>query len=446
MHDLIHGKKRAIVLGLGRFGGGLGVTRALATRGLPVLVIDRLDECALVEPIVALSDLGQQGLVQIVTGDDTLPKCGADDLVIVNPAVPRPWAHAGLQQAESGGACITTEIELTVRAIYKRLGPDADVIAITGSSGKSTTTSMIGEGLRAAGRAVLVGGNIGGSLLEQVATAPPDAAVVLEMSSAMLWWLERCEVFIPRVGVLTTYGENHLDWHGEADHYRRCKQLLLARTRTVAILGEGVADWAVPGGVQRIIARTGDVEPGVLSVPGRHNRLNAAMAIEACVAVGADRTVAMRGIAAFTGLEHRLCRIGSAGGVVFFDDSKSTTPEATLLAVQSLREAGFDTIHLIAGGYDKGSDLNAIRTLGDSLATLATIGTTGETLAGTHGISCKTLDRAMREIKQRIETQPTASQHAVLLSPGCASWDQFTNFVERGQRFAALAAEVYGCV
>jgi len=478
---MLDGVDRAVVMGLGRFGGGVGVTRWLAKGGAKVVVVDRASGEALGDSVKAIADLVESGAVELRLECDEIPECGRGDLLVVNPAVKWPWTHAGIGRAEAVGARVTTEIELTVRGVVERIGVDGDLIAVSGSSGKSTTVSMIGAGLEAAGREVLVGGNLGGSLLGRVGSMGRDAAVVLEVSSAMLWWLERCEVFRPRVGVLTSYGVNHLDWHGDEGHYRGCKERLLEWTRETMVLGEGVEDWRVSGGACKVAARAGD--RGQLSVPGRHNRLNAGMALAACGAVGADVARARAGIDAFGGLEHRLCRLGAVGGVVFFDDSKSTTPEATVLAVAALREAGFGRIHLIAGGYDKGVDLSAMTRAGQELASFVTIGATGERLGGEF---CGTLERAVGVIGERVrgtgevpvppggntsasgvrqglEAAPPddlgqgrgyaehrletgATGEAVLLSPGCASLDQFENYIERGKRFGALVVEVFGCL
>jgi UDP-N-acetylmuramoylalanine--D-glutamate ligase len=472
---MLDGVDRAVVMGLGRFGGGVGVSRWLTEEGAKVVVVDRASEGELAESVGAIADLVESGAVELRLGCDEIPECGRGDLLVVNPAVKRPWEHGGIARAEVDGARVTTEIELTVRGVVERMGVDGDLIAVSGSSGKSTTVSMIGAGLEAAGREVVVGGNLGGSLLGRVASMGRGAAVVLEVSSAMLWWLKRCEEFRPKVGVLTSYSVNHLDWHVDEEHYRGCKERLLEWTRETVVLGEGVEDWRVSGGASKVVARAGD--RGQLSVPGRHNRLNAGMALAVCGAVGADMSRARGGIDEFGGLEHRLCRIGAVDGVVFFDDSKSTTPEATVLAVEALREAGHGRIHLIAGGYDKGVDLSAMTRVGKGLASFVTIGATGERLGGEY---CGTLDKAVSVIGERVrgtgempvspigppptsKTRPPppedrgrgsdehrsetgAAGEAVLLSPGCASLDQFENYIERGRRFGELVVEVFGCL
>lgn len=435
-------RSRAIVLGLGAFGGGVGVTRYLAGLGLDVLVIDRLPADRLKVSIERIADLIASGRVSLALGHDVLPETNARDVVVINPAVKKPWERGDIERARASGAWVCTEIELTLRAVRARLGDHADVVAVTGSMGKSTTTAMIGEGLRAAGRQTWIGGNLGGSLLTSVEQMSEGAAVVLEVSSAMLWWLEACDAFAPRVGVVTNLVPNHIDWHGSEQEYRRCKQVLPARIDTggTAVLGQSVADWPTPDGVRRVIVG-GEHRVSGLRTPGRHNALNAAYALAACEALGVDGGRAVEGVRTFAGLPHRLEYVATAGGARWYNDSKATTPEATLLAVEALREAGHERIHLIAGGYDKGVALHAISRLAGQLASLAGIGATAGQVCCEGGTVCRTLSQAVAFIRERVRPGD-----AVLLSPGCASWDQFTNYEERGECFRELVHKVGPCV
>jgi UDP-N-acetylmuramoylalanine--D-glutamate ligase len=210
--------------------------------------------------------------------------------------------------------------------------------------------------------------------------------------------------------------------------------------------------------VRRIVIPL-DSGPRGLAVPGAHNCFNAAAAIAAVTAAEPSISVEMaeRSLASFPGLPHRLHFIAEAslqaGGVPvrFFDDSKSTTPEATMLALRAFGDAGgserrgTERIHLIAGGYDKGSDLSPIAAASAELKGLYAIGATGHKLAhelprtSDRVFDCGTLERAVERIFDRIEPGDI-----VLLSPGCASWDQFTNYEERGERFGALVRERAG--
>ncbi|VAX38882.1 UDP-N-acetylmuramoylalanine--D-glutamate ligase [hydrothermal vent metagenome] len=434
---------RVTVMGLGRFGGGLGVTRWLAARGAQVLVTDLEPETALAESIDHLRDLLDAGSVTLCLGEHREEDFIECELLIANPAVPRPWENPYLRAAREAGVEITTEIGLVV----ERLPSRERVIGVTGSAGKSTTAAMIAHVLRSCAQPVHLGGNIGGSLLDALDTITPNDWVVLELSSAMLHWLTG---WSPGVAVVTNCTANHLDWHGTIEHYEGCKKGLLAHQQPgdAAVLGPTLGEWASATGVERIVLPEGAGVAG-LSVPGAHNALNAAMACAVVEVVqehgGRDAhptfpTVAevAEAVRTFGGLPHRLCLLGAHGGVRYYDDSKSTTPEATLLALRSFADRGeLGRVHLIAGGHDKGSDLSPIAAQATALAGLYCIGSTGAELAhkaGEHGADCTTLGRAMDQIRSRAH-----QGDIVLLSPGCASWDQFENFEQRGRVFAALA-------
>ena len=445
--------RRVVVMGLGRFGGGLGVTRWLVSKGADVLVTDLDPQEKLAASVDQLRDLVDRGAVTIRLGGHNVSDFTGCDLVVANPAVPKPWENRFLRAAAAAEIPVTTEIELTVRSLPDR----SRVIGVTGTAGKSTTSAMIAHVLAAAGRPVLLGGNIGGSLLPQLQGLDPRTWIVLELSSFMLHWLDG---WSPPVAVVTNIATNHVDWHGTFEHYRESKLKLLRSQRAgdAAVLGEAVADAPVRAGVRRIVIPL-DSGPRGLAVPGAHNCFNAAAAIAAATAAepSISAETAGRSLASFPGLPHRLHFIAEAnlqgGGVPvrFFDDSKSTTPEATMLALRAFEDRaepdrrGTARIHLIAGGYDKGADLSPIAAASADLKGLYAIGATGKTLA--HELprtpdrvfDCGTLERAVERIFDRLEPGDI-----VLLSPGCASWDQFTNYEERGERFGALVREKAG--
>lgn len=438
---------RVTVMGLGRFGGGVGVTRWLAGQGADVLVTDSAGEEQLAEPLRRIEDLVRTGAVRLRLGGHNVADFTGCDAVIANPAVARPWENRFLRAAGAAGVAVQTEIGLAMR----RLPRMSRVVGVTGTAGKSTVSAMIAHGLSACGACAVLGGNIGGSLLERLPgegreragrdVIDDETVVVVELSSAMLYWLSRAGVTMPRVGVVTGYWPNHLDWHGTEGHYLGCKRALLENRPggAVAVLDESVAGWGGGGGEVRVVSWS---HGGGMVLPGAHNRRNAAIACEACLAVepGLDRGRVEEALGAFAGLAHRLSFVCERGGVRFYNDSKSTTPETAVLAVESVAAmpgVGRGRVHLIAGGHDRGADLSAIAAMAGELAGLYAIGQTGGALAAGAGESaggsvvvCGTLERAVECALARAR-----EGDVVLLSPGCASWDQFENYERRGEAF-----------
>ncbi len=225
---------RVTVMGLGRFGGGVGVTRWLVERGASVLVTDMAPAEKLAEPLGDIDDLVRRGVVRTRLGEHNVSDFTDTDLVIANVAVPKPWENRFLRAAQAARVPVTTEIRLTI----DRLPSRERTIAITGSAGKSTTSAMIHHALRTLGLPTAFGGNIGGSLLPEIERGgiTRETRVVLELSSAMLHWLGD---WSPRVAVFTNFSPNHLDWHGTLEHYRASKMRILRAQRPgdAAVLG-----------------------------------------------------------------------------------------------------------------------------------------------------------------------------------------------------------------
>lgn len=454
---------RVTVMGLGRFGGGASVTRWLVERGATVLLTDIEPPDKLRASLASIDDLVGSGRVELRLGGHNVSDFTTVDLVVANPAVPKPWDNRFLRAAWAASIPVTTEIGLTIAHLPSR----SRVVGVTGSAGKSTTSSMIHHILQCCGRDAVFGGNIGGSLLPSLPQITPQTVVVLELSSAMTCWLgglaqvspaslsaaAPAAGWSPHVAVVTNLAPNHLDWHGDVAHYRRSKQELLRSQQQgdVAVLptGSETAEWPTPPGVLRVVPR-GEVTG--LEIPGRHNRHNAMVALEAALQTDPtlDRAAAEAAVRRFPGLPHRLqlaAAIRKDGGVVrCFNDSKCTTPEAALLAIAAFEEpgeVGAGKVHLIAGGYDKGSDLSTIGRLADKLAALYTLGKTGPKIAEAsagRAVKCENVEQATKAA-----IAAAKAGDVILLSPACASWDQFENYEKRGELFIRLVREAASC-
>lgn len=439
-----------LVMGLGRFGGGLGVTRWLCARGAHVLLTDLSDEAALAEPLAELRPVIESGQVTLRLGGHVEQDFTDASLVVANPAVPKPWENRFLAAARRANRPITTEIQLLIGQLDR-----ARTLGITGTAGKSTTSAMTVHVLRGVGVPTRLGGNIGGSMLGEAASLGAQELVVLELSSFMLHWIGGGGVaapggvatersahdpgtraatnsrsgWSPRWAAITNIYPNHLDWHGSFEHYRQSKLNLLR--------WQGDGDHTLRG-EDEVSAELRNLELP-LRLPGAHNRANALLAIRMAVAAtGASPAAAAATLRDFTGLPHRLELVGEHDERRFFNDSKSTTPEATLLAVEAFEDP--KRVHLIAGGYDKGTDLRSISALVGRLGGFYTIGATGRGLAAAAGVgSTETLDRAVDLAMARMR-----SGDVLLLSPGCASWDQFTNYEARGAAFRACVERAIG--
>ena len=428
--------KRVVIMGLGRFGGGLGAARYAVAQGAEVLVTDLADADRLADSLRQLQTLP----VRTRLGEHLEDDFTSADLVIVNPAVDRR-DNRFLRAAVAAGAALRSEIQLLV----ERLPDRRRTIGVTGTSGKSTVTAMIGHVLtRTIGPdRVYTGGNIGGSLLDKLDRIGDDDWVVLELSSFMLELLGQ-DGWSPGVAVVTNIAPNHLDRHGSIEQYISAKQAILnhQQAQDTAILGGTVCDWPVVSGVERrvIDERDYDVE---LSLPGRHNRFNAMCALAVGEAVGVCGSDLSHRLADFAGLPHRLQFVAEHADVRYFNDSKSTTPQSAELAISSFA-AGL--VHAILGGYDKGSDLTGLaRLAGSQCRAVYTIGVTGQVIAdavvggSADVVPCKTLDRAVAAAVARAQRGDV-----VLLSPGCASWDQFENYEKRGAQFVEKLLECVG--
>jgi UDP-N-acetylmuramoylalanine--D-glutamate ligase len=434
---------RVTVIGLGRFGGGVGVTRWLCSQGAEVTVSDKASAEELVESVAALTGLD----VTLHLGGHLDEDFLRTDLLIVNPAVPKDMPL--LRKAIAAGVPRTTEINLFLQRCPAR------VVAVTGSVGKSTTTAMIGE-ILARRFTTHVGGNIGGSLLESLPQIGPDHVVVLEMSSFQLEDLPIIGVG-PHVAVVTNLLPNHLDRHGTMEAYADAKKNILRfqKSGDVLVLNAGcpiVSRWAAEA-TGRVAYFAGDVSalrdrPEAaqwrrfdLKLPGGHNQANAQAAWTAARQLGVDRDVAAAALEGFTGLPHRLEFVAEINGVRYYNDSKCTTPEGAIVALNAFP---LRTAVMIVGGCDKHVSFDDLgRVLADRAKHVIALGQTRGAIveafrkaAGKDSpgvVLADTFEQAVAAARQR-----AGPGDVVLLSPACASYDMFRNYEHRGETFVKL--------
>lgn len=445
---------RVTVMGLGLFGGGAGVVRWLHAQGARVRISDRRDERTLAPAIRALDALREAGGIEVECGRHSEAWFTDTDLVIANAAVPTPWENPLLRAARAAAVPVSTEIRLSLEALH-----GVPTIGITGSAGKSTTSAMTTRALDASGRRAILGGNFGGSLLGDPRVVGADW-IVLELSSAQLWWLSDeaaawsgCSTlgWRPTIGALTNLAHNHLDWHGSFEHYARSKSGVIARDGSLLTWAAGlespvadVGEWTPApkpeaGPLEWWMVPPPTVDPAGLSlcVPGAHMEQNAMLALAILERAAQldgrplSRSACLAALNAFEGLPHRMERVADCGRVHCFNDSKSTTPAATMRALEAFPDRR--RVHLIVGGYDKKIDLGAIAALAPSLGGLYAIGQVQEQLTTMGGTGCGTLANAVAVAWERLRDGDT-----LLLSPACASTDQYANFEQRGEEFVRL--------
>jgi UDP-N-acetylmuramoylalanine--D-glutamate ligase len=425
--------KKVTVIGLGRFGGGIAVSKWLAQQGAQVLVTDEASEEALAQSKDQLKNLP----ITFHLGGHREEDFTDADLVVASPAVPPKSRY--LELARQRNIPITTEIRLFIERC------PAPITGVTGTKGKSTTTALLGEMLRQK-YTTHVGGNIGRSLLFDLPNIQPDHQVVLEISSFMLEYLQETN-WSPHVAVVTMIAPDHLDRHGSLDHYIAAKRTLVEHQQSTdfAILNEECPQcmiFARATNAKVIVFGRRNRKPFTLRIPGEHNQLNAQAAFAAASALNVSWDEAQRAIASFYGLPHRLQLVHEHRGVRYYNDSIATIPEAAAAALSAFPSK---TVIQIVGGYDKGLSLNPLHAaLVERAKAVLCIGATGPSIAKAMGqaahvsapavYDCHDLATALK-IARTIATPGDT----ILLSPGCASYDQFKNFEDRGETFANLA-------
>ena len=433
----------ALVIGLGV--AGEAAARQLLRHGHEVTVVDDAPTDASRQRAADLD-------VALVEAPDTATLgrlVDATELLVPSPPV--PWAHPAAERARGRGIPVWSEFELAAR------WSDVPIVAITGTNGKTTVTTLVTDMLRAAGLRTVDAGN---NDLPLVDALDRDLDVVVVEASSFR--LQYTETFRPAVAVWLNVGDDHLDWHPDTAHYvaakariwmfQRAGDLALANADDPVVLeaaglargrvqtfGTGAADWRIDG--DRLLTPDGEliVTAGELWRALPHDLSNGLAAAAAAVAAGADLHAVRRVLTDFRGLPHRVSLVGHHDGVAYYDDSKATDPHATLAALRS-----FDSVVLLAGGRNKGLDLTALADEAPRIRAVVAIGEAApEVEAAFAGVRPVRVAGSMDEAVA-FAHELAQPGDAVLLSPGCASFDWYRSYGERGDDFARAVRAAHG--
>ena len=450
--------KRVLVVGLGK--SGKSAALFLRALGAQVTVSDSRSAEALASEIPALLDAG----IMVETGGHGLLTFRRQDLIVVSPGV--PYDTPELVQARafgSAGPLIIGELELASRFLQ------GQIVAITGSNGKTTTTSLLGKIFADSGGPTLVGGNIGTPVIDLIAQSTPQTTSVLEVSS---FQLETVVEFRPHIAVVLNITQDHLDRHGTFENYAAMKaritaqqtpedffvlnaedkptQMLAAQTKAQVFWFSGrraIKQGAFVHGESIVFLPREGAKPepvlplAEIPLKGAHNVENVLAAVCAARLGGVSAESIRASVASFKAVEHRLEFVATVRGVAFYNDSKATNVDATKKALEAFPGG----VHLILGGKDKNSDYTELADLLRArVKTVYTIGSAAEKierhLAGVVKIvSACTLDAAVRQAAQF-----AVAGDVVLLAPACASFDQFTGYEQRGRVFKELVKGLAG--
>jgi len=461
------------VLGLRRSGRPAALLARRELAGVRVVALDEGDA----PPKDAVAELRAAGIEVLCGADALLP--GGADLLVKSPGVPDE--SRAVREALRRGVTLWSEVEFAARFLPNR------VLGITGTNGKTTTTELAGAIFRDAGLPVAVGGNVGHALAGMPGEIAADAAVVAELSSFQLEHIER---FRPEVAVLLNLTEDHIDRHGTYRGYADAKLRIFENQREgdVALLcadDQGVLDelaaGRIGGGGRRLwfssapgrgegpggeplaagVSADGELwldadgarlplgRAAGLALRGEHNLQNSLAAAAACCALGVPPESAAETLRTFGGVPHRLQVAGVVSGVTYVNDSKATNVDATLKALTAYG----GPVHLILGGYDKGAAYDGLAAATEgSVRQVLLIGATAPELeaafaarraAGapqaTPWVVCGDLEAAVM-----LAAREAAPGDIVLLSPACASWDQYRDYEQRGEHFLDLVNRMRG--
>jgi UDP-N-acetylmuramoylalanine--D-glutamate ligase len=442
--------QRALVVGLGK--SGVSSALFLAERGAKVAVSDAKSPEQLRHEIPLLLDHG----ISVETGQHGERTFRDQDLIVVSPGV--PFDVPQLVHARERGIPVIGEVELAARFLK------GHIVAITGSNGKTTTTTLAGDVIAAGGRAALVGGNIGTPSITFVEQAADDTWIVLEISS---FQLETIETFHPQIAVVLNITPDHLDRHHTFDNYAAAKARIFENqaaadfavlnadnepaaalaiqvkaevywfsrleevNRGAFVRGDHIA-WRDQQGTRTILPL------GEIALKGAHNIENVLAAVCVGMLAGIQPEQIRRAVANFKAVEHRLEYVATVGGVEYYNDSKATNVDATIKALESFP----GRIHLILGGKDKGTDYDVLNDLlKERVKRVYTIGAAAGKIEaqakGAEIVGVGTLEAAVRRA-----TEAATPGDIVLLAPACASFDQFDSYEHRGRVFKDLVRQL----
>ncbi|MCW3477916.1 UDP-N-acetylmuramoyl-L-alanine--D-glutamate ligase [Limobrevibacterium gyesilva] len=439
---------RFAVVGLGR--NGLPAAQALQAMGADITAWDD-SEAARAAAASAGLRVGE-------------PDMDGLSALVLSPGIPHrlPRAHPLAARAIAAGVPILSDADLLYRAV-RAAGSQARFAGVTGTNGKSTTTALLAHILAVAGRPVAAGGNLGTAALA-LPLLPQDAVYVLEMSSYML---ERIAALRFDTACMLNLSPDHLDRHGDMTGYALAKRAIFDRqdagdvavlgvddgwsramaealragpAPVVTISGAGRADVFTEGGVLRDADGPIVALAGARALPGAHNAQNAAAAAAMAAALGVPRAAIAEGIESYPGLPHRQERVGTVDGVVFVNDSKATNADSTARALGC-----YDRLIWIAGGMAKQGGIAPLAEFFPRVALALLIGRDAPILAETlqaHGVPYRDVGTLENAVAEAWAAARAGTAPVVLLSPACASWDQFTGFDQRGDRFRAMVQDI----
>ena len=442
--------KRVLVVGLART--GIVTSLFAAGYGAAVTAADEKSESELGEAAERLRAAG----VKLELGRHADATFLEQDLIVLSPGVPLTLGPVAL--ARSRGVTVWSEIELAWRFLRGRL------VAITGSNGKTTTTSLVAHILKTANIETFVGGNIGVPLLSLVESSADSSVTVAEISS---FQLEAIEAFRPEIGVLLNLTPDHLDRHASFEEYAAAKMRMFENQldRDCAVLNADDPEvtrrmpsrqqvfWfsrekrVAAGAFLRdgqIIFRHEGSEVAVarredITLRGEHNVENVLAACAAAYLAGATPAAIAAGVKTFQAVEHRLEFVAEIGGVKFYNDSKATNVDAALKAIEAFSEP----LIVILGGKDKGSPYTPLaEALRERARTAILIGAAAGKIAADLGGAVETAQAGTLGAAVKMASERARPGDVVLLAPACSSFDQFENYEERGRTFKELVAQL----